>query len=393
MLLSIYLNIFLLIFLEAYKLDYKSNNNNNKKSYQANNKKSYQTNSKKSNLFNTIIEVFKLSNKDITYLESQFNFNSLELIYPKSLDRLRQMKRGVLGTKFKKDNSKLVAIKFEFDGAVRARYDKGTRLINCNYNNIKGDPTEKYIASLMQNSSNFIKFYTDLSRQFINGQNKINIYVYERLPKSQNLLQWTEKKRAENSNNNELEKSFRKHFGTIHQALSQLQKEGYIYTDFKPENVLLDTVNDKAYLIDLESVVSPKSKFVCLRTVAYTPPLYTTEGKFIDSDGLSSKALNHFFNEANVKFPHDRILSWTYCFSIYSLMCTKGADIFTPSFQQKYKHWSSDNFPFMTYFGCQTGQPSKMFIDLINGCLVKIPKKPIFERLQKHPWLANEIKN
>lgn len=244
-------------------------------------------------LLRSIAEIFKLSSHDLQFLSSNFDLKKLELIYPKNLDRLRQMKRGVLGAGFKR-SSKMAAIKLEFDNSVRAKYDKTTKLINCNSYNIQGEPTEKYIANLMQNETYFIKFYTDLSKQFKSSGYKVNMYVYDRLPKSQNLLEWSERMRANLSSLSGLEKYLKKYFNKIHLALNQLKEKGYVYTDFKPENVLIDTLNDKPYLIDLESVVSSSSKFVCLRTVSYTPPLYTKEGRFIDSDGLSGKAIREF---------------------------------------------------------------------------------------------------
>lgn len=348
-----------------------------------------QQNSNGNNLLSHIVEIFQISQHDLQFLQANFELKNLELIYPKGLEQLKQMKRCVLGAQFKR-SSKMAAIKLEFDNSVRAKYDQTTKLINCNAQNIRGEPTEKYIANLMQNRTYFIKFYNDFSKQFVNGGKKINIYVYERLPKSENLLQTTERMRASNVQNLALEKLFRKHFSKIHTALSQLQHEGYTYTDFKPENVLIDTVNDRSYLIDLESVVNNKSKFVCLRTLSYTPPLYYKDGRFIDADGLSSRAFNEFFNGQSLISPHDRILSWTFCFSIYSLICTNGNEIHSKNFQNKYMHWASENFPFITYFGCPTGQVSKSLVDLINNCLVKQPKKLIFPRLIKHPWLSNQ---
>ncbi len=51
-----------------------------------------------------------------------------------------------------------------------------------------------------------------------------------------------------------LEAQTAKYFVQIHQALVQLLNSGFVYTDFKPENALIDEHNNKAYLIDLESV-------------------------------------------------------------------------------------------------------------------------------------------
>lgn len=189
----------------------------------------------------------------------------------------------------------------------------------------------RYIANLVQNNPNFVKFYSTLSKQFSppGASSKINSYVYARLSKSSDLLVYVNRSRsvAASAHNSALERIMRKHFLRMHNALSSLKRAGFVYTDFKPENVLIDVAADRSYLIDLESVVSAHSKFLCLRTLVYSPPLFSPhDGRLIDVDGLSQQSIYSFFNAKLVVDPFDRILSWTFCFSLYVLMCQKPAD-------------------------------------------------------------------
>lgn len=125
-----------------------------------------------------------------------------------------------------------------------------------------------------------------------------------------------------------LERTLRKHFARMHDALMSLRRAGFVYTDFKPENVLVDSRADRAFLIDLESVVSSRTKFVCVRTLLYSPPLFSPQdGRLLDIDGLSVQSANSFFNGGLLVDPFDRILSWTYCFSIYILMCQRADEL------------------------------------------------------------------
>lgn len=180
----------------------------------------------------------------------------------------------------------------------------------------------------MKSNENFIRFYAALSRQFSSsgtGASLVNSYVYARLPKSNDLLAYTKQSRLSKNaaHNSGLERLLSKHFARMHDALSALKRAGFVYTDFKPENVLVDSTADRAYLIDLESVVSAQARFVCVRTLAYSPPLFTRDGKLVDVDGLSQHSVHTFFYGGMLVDPFDRILSWTFCFSIYVLMCQR----------------------------------------------------------------------
>ena len=160
----------------------------------------------------------------------------------------------------------------------------------------------------------------------LTSSSTINSYVYTRLAKSSDLLAFTNQMRS-TANNRALEAVLRKHFARMHKALTTLKRAGFIYTDFKPENVLVDSRADRAYLIDLESVVSATSRIVCLRTLIYSPPLFSRYGQLVDIDGLSSQSAHSFFYSGIVADPFDRILSWTFCFSIYILMCQRPSEL------------------------------------------------------------------
>lgn len=97
-------------------------------------------------LVNSIMEIFKLSRNDIRWFEAHFNLKSIELLYPKSVSVARQLKRCVLGVKFRVNPARSAAIKLEFDQQVRARFDERTRMVVCNHPMRpaqNGMPTEK----------------------------------------------------------------------------------------------------------------------------------------------------------------------------------------------------------------------------------------------------------
>lgn len=89
-------------------------------------------------------------------------------------------------------------------------------------------------------------------------------------------------KNSEQLSSQKVERYLRYFFTRIHQALSELLRRGYVYTDFKPDNVLIDFDANKPYLIDLESVVLQSAKYCCIRTPLFWPPMfYKNSGSFI----------------------------------------------------------------------------------------------------------------
>jgi len=338
------------------------------------------------NIIQNILNYFSFQAQDIEHLKRRFDLKNAELIYPDGFDKVLALRRCVIGSRIRSTKN-LVAIKLEFDNDVRAKLDEHTRQISCQAYYINGMPTEKYIANMMQNKPYFITFYSNMSTQCQSYYHKpINMYVYERLVNSSNLAELVENLRRNGMKNFELEKYLKIYYSQAHNALTQLYDRGYIYTDFKPHNVLVDHSSRKAYLIDLESVVDRSSKFVCLRTTAFTPPLYDSRGYLISADSLSRESVREFFDGSNSKWALDRVLTWSFCISLYSSLCLKGNDIFQNEFKSKFKYWGRDKFSFPIYFGCLTGSMSKEFIDLLNQCLVIEQKQPLFKQLNTHKW-------
>lgn len=80
-----------------------------------------------------IMEIFKLSRNDMRWFEAHFQLRSLELLYPRSVSMIRQLKRCVLGLKFRLNPARSAAIKLELDNQVRARFDEQARAVVCNH--------------------------------------------------------------------------------------------------------------------------------------------------------------------------------------------------------------------------------------------------------------------
>ncbi len=68
----------------------------------------------------------------------------------------------------------------------------------------------------------------------------------------------------------EYETNLKVFFAKIYLALMNLKDKGYVYTDLKPQNIIIGPKNEP-YLIDLESVVKLNNKRVCIYTDYFFP--------------------------------------------------------------------------------------------------------------------------
>ncbi len=160
------------------------------------------------------------------------------------------------------------------------------------------------------------------------------------------------------------EKILRQVFFQIYEALNTLRDKGFIYTDLKPANILIGKKNE-AYLIDLESVIQPKSQQVCVYTQKLFPPDITSYKQY-DSISL------------------ERILSWTFCNTIYLAVCIKNIEY------DQWRLWflKPNNHSFLNFFGCAK-KISKELVKFLDTCLTKASNPSSFSNLKSIDWLQN----
>lgn len=341
-------------------------------------KKQEQRGDSKTDLFNKIQQIFQLAKSD--YFTKNYEMSTLKLIYPSDINMVLQMKRCVLAVKLKGTTTpKMVAIKLEQYSTSRSSTDSQTQKMSCgsNHAEIPADrrlPTEHYLNTLMNTQPHFNRYYPKLSGLIGTKTNeKLMIYVSDFKEGSMDLQAWANKNMGRLSKT-DYEDKVKRFYRKIHAALTTLKDNRYIYTDFKPQNVLIDNT-EIPYLIDLESVLLDDSSRPCLATRFYSPPK-------INYEAARSRD--------QIEDIHNRILSWTFCFSIYETMCfnTKEKGVYE-SVSGKLSSWQGSSF--MTHFGCKN-QVSEELKDFINKCLIKNLEKDSFFKLKTLKWLKKKIK-
>ena len=166
----------------------------------------------------------------------------------------------------------------------------------------------------------------------------------------------------------EYETKLQRVYARIYEALSTLRSEGFIYTDLKPQNILIDS-NSNAYLIDLESVIQNQlNKQVCVYTGFYFPPDLRNKFPLVVPDDM------------------ERILSWTFCFSVYQSACVR-ADV---SNQQSFAKWYQFGGEFLKYFQCERPISSQLS-QMLNSCLSRRTEKSSFSNLRRTEWLLYDL--
>ncbi len=340
---------------ECEKKRNKNNNNNNNPS----------------NVFSSIQEIFHLN--DVNYFNKNYEVSTVRLIYPSTIEHVKKLKRCVLACKTK-GSSRMVALKLEAIGnSARSSTDIETHRLDCKGTGIPEDkraPTEHFINTLMNGHANFNAYYPDLSGYLATSDKNIKIVVYVSDFKegSADLQGWSEKNQGKLVNG-EYEKKLKGFYRQIYSALNVLKENHYVYTDFKTQNVLIDNEN-KPYLIDLESVIYDDMNKPCILTPVYFPSSldYTNNNK----DDI-----------------HNRILSWTFCFSIYESMCVnfKDREMYA-KIDQKKKNWPGNSF--LSHFGCKKRDTivSDEFKELIDNCLTKKIEKDSFKNLANNKWIG-----
>ena len=188
------------------------------------------------------------------------------------------------------------------------------------------------------------------------------VYASEYLKGSMDLHAWS-LKNIRRYKPVEYETKMRVIFAKIYEALESLRLKGYVYTDLKPANILIDAELNP-YLIDLESVIQKTSANTCVATTKYFPPNY----------------LRKSLRPENM----ERILSWTFCMSVYETICVKS----NKSPMSFVSNKSSGNF--IDYFKCD--RPiSDHGKEFLNKCLTKNDTPDSFSHLRQLDWIKHDL--
>lgn len=186
--------------------------------------------------------------------------------------------------------------------------------------------------------------------------------TYSHLTNTENLKLWYLNHQHHHKTMHKLKVIFKQ----IHSALVELLQNDLVYTDLKPENILVNLNSRKgsAYLIGLDSVVfgSKQLSVICKLTIEYFPPVYGATPTVIPSSSLftlnnvafrtlaPSKLVENFLNLEST-FSADRLLTWQFCLSLYSLVCSE-------TFEKNYRRFS-DRSVFVNW--------KQVFIDKSNN--------------------------
>ncbi|RNA15368.1 hypothetical protein BpHYR1_050088 [Brachionus plicatilis] len=309
----------------------------------------------------TLKKYLKLSPKDESFLKNKFNTSSFDLIWPKSEKEIAQLKICSLKSTLKSQEVKVKIVKIS---RIKAWYRQDKDKTYCS-SDAKSDqsliPIEFHVSKELANKPRFAKFYPDESQaSSSNKKHKALILTHQYLTNSVNLREWFNDKKT-TLDMKEMEKILKIFFTQMHAALNSLLEKKFIYTDFKPENVIININNKKgsAFLSNLNSVVSlgksGKLDKICVMTPEYFPPVNGV------SDSDSKKLTSSFIKTEGAKATK-RILSWQFCMSIFSLVCQEFEDKKQQFVDRSvFDKWKNENTSLSRYFKCPKSKISTSF--------------------------------
>lgn len=333
---------------------------------------------------NSINKCIKLNNQENEFLEKSFDLSNISV---------KSINDGLcfVYASLKENYHERIRIKIEKNIKSKSWFSEKTNKTYCLLFGLPDDviTMEYLVANKMHNSLRFEQFYPEQSRMSLVRQNGVNMYAYHNYADSNNLKDWYGLNKI-NHSYEEIEMKLKIFFKQMHDILVNLLDNHLLYTNFKPENILINNKNKKgsAFITNLDSAVILNNEEVdkiCVITKEFFPPLpdstYETSSpsKWVDRFLKIEKN-----NTAN------RLLSWTYCISIFSLVCNEFQENLNEfSHGTIYKRWSNPNAPLNKFFKCHSSKISKSLGSFFETCLFKHSnhsKLVNFKYLTQHEW-------
>ena len=336
--------------------------------------------------FEEIKKHFQLSKDEANSFKNSFKVDSLTLFWPSTWEECLSTNVFLAVAKNVKE-TKEVLVKFQKKTNVRSWLNEKDKSTECSASkNLV--PMDYFVSKEMIGKPRIPQFFADES----NFKGSKTIYlVYHYFKNSMTLNEWFKKESSgKSANKQEIEANLKIYFKQMHEALVMLKKKNYIYTDFKPENVLINLNNKKgsSFLMNLGNVATLNNGLinqVCMASNEYFPPIE-------DSDKNSDKKkMIASYLKQNENKP-DNLLIWTYCSSLMSLVCpefeTKKNSHFKNRKIYSGKGLKSKN-SLLNLIQCQGANIFKYSTKLhafLNACLVKDSKIKKFEDIISQDW-------
>lgn len=382
--------IYILIFMQvAFNIAYgESEFLENEK--QESDKKGDSGSAKPSLDFNEVKKTFRLAKDEITSFETAFDTSSLELIWPATWED--SIKSGVFlaNAKSKENTNRQVLIKFQKKSTIKAWYNEKEKTTECSYNEkIKQIPMEYMVGKEFSGKSRIPQFYAENS----NYKGARLVYLVSHYFKNGlTLNEWFKNQTSDKTvDKKELEKNLKIFFKQMHEALLSLKRKNYLYTDFKPENVLVNLNNKKGsvFLMNMGNVVAVKDNKInqiCMASKEYFPP--SNDQVDIDSKTMIRNYLSSSSTKVNKV---DNLLIWTYCSSLMSLVCNEFDKRKDSYFKNRkiYAAMKGSSSSLAKLMKCQDNtlfKSSTKLYSFLDACLAKESKITKFEEIINQEW-------
>lgn len=339
--------------------------------------------------FNEIKKTFKLSKDEVSAFTNSFESDKLELIWPATWEECQSSGLFIVSAKPKDTVKSEMLVKFQKKSGVKSWFNEKDKSTECSFiEKNKAIPMEYYISKEMSGKPRFAQFYADDS--YYKGS-RITYLTSHYFKNSMTLNEWFKNKTSSRtSDKKEVEKNLKLFLRQMHEALVALKKKDYIYTDFKPENVLINMNNNKgsSFLMNMGNVVTlnkDKMSQICTVSKEYFPP----SNDQVDID--NKVMIKNFLSQSKNK--PDNLLTWTFCSSIMSLVCPEFDKRRDSYFKNRKIHAAlkGSSSSLTKLIKCQetSFKYSTKLIKFLDSCLVKDSKISKFEDIVNQEWFRD----
>jgi len=341
--------------------------------------------------FSDIQNSFKLTKEEVSAFSKSFDTASIGLLWPSTWEECAKANLFLAVVKPKDKSKPEMIVKFQKKSTVKSWYNEKDKTTECAEKIGKTIiPMEYAVSKEMSGKPRISQFFADNS----NVKGTKTIYLASHYFKNSiTLNDWFKNQTSSKTKKNEIEKLLKEYFKQMHEALMNLKRKNYIYTDFRPQNVLINLNNNKgsAFLMNLNNVVTlssdSKLNSICATSKEFFPLAD-------DKADMEVKTLTKNYLSLNNNSP-ENLLIWTYCASLMSLVCPEFEKNREAYFVNRkiYVKMSSlkKGISMIKAIGCKESSTnfSAKLMSFLETCLIKDSKLKKFEEIVKQDWFKD----